>query len=234
VNVDQRIAATCPARTVCKQHNVLCSTACPWFIDIRYHTELAGISKRNSKFTIDTLPEGTLGLGNLRRYGETITDRVAAGQGVYFHGGVGSGKTTAACAIAMSFIIAKSLENIRTGANNVSQLVQFAQTADLLETIRAGFSDDDARQHADALVERLKTVPLAIIDDIGAEKPSEFTRERLLQIIGARYDNELCTIFTSNLSPTDLREPLGDRIQSRIAGMTVEFKYNGPDRRKTL
>ena len=72
---------------------------------------------------------------------------------------------------------------------------------------------------------------LLIVDDIGAEKPSEWVRERLLSFINTRVSNELTTIYTSNLSLERLREKMGDRIVSRIIGSTKEIELVGRDQR---
>ncbi len=72
------------------------------------------------------------------------------------------------------------------------------------------------------------------MDDIGAEKVSEWTRERLLNIISDRYDSERTIIFTSNHSPQEIEMVLGGRVRSRIEGMSVpiEFKDKTDHRRK--
>lgn len=231
--MDQRIADICPARSMCKQHEILCGTTCPWFIDIRYQAELSGIPKKFSKFTVDTLPNDTLYLNALKRFSATDIQRIKDGQGLYLQGGVGVGKTTVVSALAISYILHKTLEDIRQG-NRTKQLVQFVNVPDLLDKIRQGFNDEETAENVNRIVANLKRCPLAIMDDIGAEKPSEWVREKLLQIITTRHDEELSTFFTSNLTINDLIEPLGSRLQSRIAGMTVPLTVTGKDRRKLL
>jgi DNA replication protein DnaC len=104
----------------------------------------------------------------------------------------------------------------------------------LLDEIRQGFSDDDKKLAIDTRLAALRTVPLAIFDDIGAERPSEWVRERLLTLLGHRYDNELTTIATSNMTLAELREPLGARIASRIEGMTAPIHFVTTDRRRKI
>ena len=102
---------------------------------------------------------------------------------------------------------------------------------ELIEDMKRGFTLHDVRDAVDAKIEALRNVPLVVLDDIGAERPSEWVRERLLTIINARYDNELATIFTSNLTPAELNEPLGARIASRVYGLAAPVRFTGADRR---
>jgi DNA replication protein DnaC len=233
--MDERIAKVCPARHNCKQHNIMCGSACPLFVELRYQTELSGIPKRHRKFTIDSLPEDTVRLAALKTYNENIIQRVKAGQGLYLHGNTGSGKTTALSALAMSYIVEASKHALRNGQRTV-QLVQFINVPELLAGLKRGF-DDPAEQIIWASRMNLaRRVPLLILDDIGAEKPSDWARERLTEIIGYRYDNERTTLISSNLTLPELKEhidPIG-RITSRISGMTIPMEYKGKDRRKLL
>jgi DNA replication protein DnaC len=233
--MDERIAKVCPARHNCKQHNILCGSGCPLFVELRYQTELSGIPRRHRKFTIDSLPEDTVRIAALRTYSDNIIQRVKAGQGLYLHGNTGSGKTTALAALAMSYIVEASKTALRTGQRSV-QMVLFLNIPELLAGIKRGFDDPDvAAVWAQKLVLARK-VPLLILDDIGAEKPTEWARERLTEIIGARYDNERTTLISSNLTLPELKEhidPIG-RITSRISGMTIPIEYKGKDRRRPL
>lgn len=231
--MDAKIAAVCPARNMCKQHNKMCGTMCPWFIDLRYQLELAGIPKRHTKYNVDTLPDDTAQRKLIKAWSDKDVERVATGQGLYLFGTVGTGKTTTACSIAMSFILHQTLADIRAG-NRTRQLVQYVNVPDLLDLIKRGFDNEDEAAKGARVLESLRTTPLAIFDDIGAERPTEWARERLLQVIGHRYDNELSSVFTSNLTLPELVEQLGSRLQSRIAGMTVPVQISGIDRRKLL
>ncbi len=74
------------------------------------------------------------------------------------------------------------------------------------------------------IVERLATVGLLILDDLGAEQVREqgdgsWVADRLFQIIGKRHAEELPTIFTSNLNPEQLERRIGKRLAERIKEM---------------
>ena len=91
----------------------------------------------------------------------------------------------------------------------------------------SGNPDPDFEQ----VLDMLKKCKLLIIDDIGAERVTEWVRERLVSIINTRVGAGLSTIYTSNLSPEELKEGLGDRISSRVLGSSGVVEITGADRR---
>ena len=72
-----------------------------------------------------------------------------------------------------------------------------------------------------------------VIDDIGAEKRSDYTDDLLMRLLEHRYSNGFYTGFTSNLSIGEL--PYDARIISRVAGIVGnnKFELTGKDRRIT-
>ncbi|WP_443334612.1 ATP-binding protein [Streptomyces sp. ZAF1911] len=91
------------------------------------------------------------------------------------------------------------------------------------------------------MLRRIVRVPLLLLDDLGAAKPSEWNEEINFRLLNWRAENQLPTIITSNLAPVRiagmdprqpvLREKLGDRILSRLSGMCTPVEFTGPDRR---
>ena len=77
-------------------------------------------------------------------------------------------------------------------------------------------------------MELLKTVPLLVLDDLGAQKTTEWVTERLFVIINARYDDLLPTIITSNIYLEELRQlPGWDRLVDRIVEMARAVRMAG-------
>jgi DNA replication protein DnaC len=72
---------------------------------------------------------------------------------------------------------------------------------------------------------------LLMIDDLGAAKPSEWTEEINFRLINHRYENRLPTIITSNVLPKQLTERVGERVASRLVGMSDRVVIRGGDRR---
>lgn len=142
------------------------------------------------------------------------------GEGLYIWGEPGSGKTYVACAIAKMLI-------------DKYQDVMFFNTGDLLEQIREEYNKSFEGDEVGIFRKVMDFKGVLILDDIGAEKATEWVRERLYLIINKRWDEVLTTIFTSNCNMEDLSGKLTDRVASRIVGMTVRIKLESADKRLT-
>ena len=84
------------------------------------------------------------------------------------------------------------------------------------------------------LLEAVPALERLVIDDVAAEKPTEFVIETLYALFEYRYSHELETVVTSNLNPAGLAARLGDRIASRIIGFGPPLQMDGPDRRASV
>lgn len=79
----------------------------------------------------------------------------------------------------------------------------------------------------------MMSVELLVFDDIGIrQKITDNFENELTEIIDGRDSDTLATIYTSNLPIDKLADTLGDRIASRIDGMTVSVAFKGKDHRK--
>jgi DNA replication protein DnaC len=114
-------------------------------------------------------------------------------------GPVGVGKTHLAVAVGKHFKETNNLEVI------------FAVVPDLLDHLRSAFNPSAEIQYDDRF-NRIKSVPMLILDDLGTENATPWAREKLFQIINHRYTERFPTIITTNV---DLAK-IDDRIASRI------------------
>lgn len=150
-------------------------------------------------------------------------------QGLYLSGPVGTGKTQAAWGALAAWCtrtgIAPEHETRSCWDTRIAPTAIFTRMTDLLDDLRPG---DDARQR----VRDCQRVALLVIDDLGAEKPSEWTQERLYSIIDHRYANCMPLIVTSNLPPKELAAQTGERTASRLAEMCTVVPVTGADRRR--
>lgn len=72
---------------------------------------------------------------------------------------------------------------------------------------------------------------LVIWDDIGTKAATSFEHETLLSIIDNRISYNKSNIFTSNITPEELRELTGDRLYSRIINCSTCLQFLGEDKR---
>jgi DNA replication protein DnaC len=146
--------------------------------------------------------------------------------GLYFCGPPGSGKThlLASC---MHIIIGDRTRKY-TGLH-----AQFRSIPALYLEIKSSFSKDYKRT-INELVEYYSYLPYLFLDDLGAERITDFTIETLYIILNNRISNSdggLRTFITSNYNLLQLQDKMDDRISSRILEHCEVFKINKPDYR---
>jgi DNA replication protein DnaC len=131
------------------------------------------------------------------------------GSSLVLAGGVGTGKTHLSAAIVRA-----SLNQGRTAL--------FISAIGYLERLKSTFEQRQTGLYA-KMAEHVKSVDCLAIDDLGAEKPSSWTIERLYDVINTRIEREVQTIVTTNfLDPTALARRLdadpegAKRIVSRL------------------
>jgi DNA replication protein DnaC len=125
----------------------------------------------------------------VRDYVLNISDRLARGQGIWFTGDVGTGKTTLAMLVSKAAIEARHSAAIYSLPR-------------LLAVLRETF-DDASRYSLPAFIDRLTTVELLHIDDVGAEQTSDWVLEQLYTIVNTRYEDGRSLVLTTNLIEKD-------------------------------
>lgn len=106
----------------------------------------------------------------------------------------------------------------------------FIQVPELLLEIRSTFKQNSEKTEEQVL-DKYSNAGLLFLDDIGAEKTTDWSLQTLYLLIDRRYRDMLRTIISSNLTLDELAEKLDDRIASRIAGMCEIVEIKGKDRR---
>lgn len=130
--------------------------------------------------------------------------------GAFIWGAVGVGKTT------LAFQIAR--EMVRRDHGKVTRI-----TASKLMIQLKDFGKGSIKEK----VARLKHADILVLDDLGAEKPSEFSYENIYEILNFRAEWCKYTIITSNKRLGEL----DDRIASRIVGLCSVVNLTGKDLR---
>lgn len=118
-------------------------------------------------------------------------------------GARGAGKTHLALAVAN--------ERIAAG-----QVVRFDTAPNLLSELRSRFDAPRGEgKSADDLVRDYSQVSLLVLDDLGAEKQTDWAAEKLFMVLDYRYLHELETVITSNGLPTHMPPRLADRLMDK-------------------
>ena len=150
-------------------------------------------------------------------YAENFEDMMRNGKGLVFIGEVGTGKTHLAAAITNHVI------------KNYGIVAKFGAFVDLLEQMKKQFGQNVSD---DQILDVLLSVPLVVLDDVGKERQSEWTRSILYQVVNSRYEAYKPMIFTSNDEPRMLEQNIGEATFSRLVEMCDFIHMNGADYRK--
>lgn len=151
----------------------------------------------------------------MQAYVDSFEEFQSAGKGLLLHGSVGTGKTFAAACVANA-LIDKGIPVLMT---NFSRIIN---------RIQASF---EGRQE---YIDSLNDFDLLIIDDLAAERNTEFMNETVYTIIDSRYRAGLPMIITTNLDANKMmqeQDTARKRIYSRILERCHPIEVKGADRR---
>ncbi|HEU5063117.1 MAG TPA: ATP-binding protein [Solirubrobacterales bacterium] len=148
-----------------------------------------------------------------RSYVENLDENLAQGKGIWFMGGTGTGKTT------LGMLIAK--EALAAGK---SVGIYFAPK--LLTRIRQTYQEAETENAYAQFFERVTSVDLLYIDDLGSERRTDWVVEQLYAVVNERYENQRPMLITSNVEGEIVAEgqqQLEDQIGRRTISRLVEI-----------
>lgn len=147
----------------------------------------------------------------MKSYVENFEEMHSTGQGLLLYGKVGTGKTYAAAEVA----------NALLDLGFSALVTNFARIANTVHGLY------DSKQ---AYYDSLKRFDLLVIDDLAAERKTEYMQEIVFNVIDSRYRAGLPMIITTNLTAEELKNPqdignkrIFDRIMERCLPIEVEF-----------
>jgi len=155
---------------------------------------------------------------DVRAFVEGLDERVDEGRGLWLFGDTGTGKTTLAMLISKA-----AIERGRS--------VAIYSLPKLLARIRQTYDSEPGGDSYLSFFERLTSVDLLHIDDLGAEKRSDWVLEQLYALINERYEAQRSMLITTNLAHEELEDQIGVRTVSRLNQMCDEVSLFGGDRR---
>jgi DNA replication protein DnaC len=157
-------------------------------------------------------------VGEVSRYIDQLDQRLVDGRGLWLFGDTGTGKTT------LAMLVSKA-------ALEAGHSVAIYSLPKLLARIRRTYDSEPGGDSYLAFFERLTSVDLLHIDDLGAEKRSDWVLEQLYALINERYEAERSVLVTTNLPHEELEEQIGSRTVSRLSQICNEVPLFGSDRR---
>ena len=142
--------------------------------------------------------------------------------GLMFCGLCGNGKTTWAKALQL---LASGL-NLKNPINNLYYVFPLCNAKDLAMRSKGNYND----------WRNVMRYQLMIVDDLGTEprEVMEFGNvyTPLIDLITTRYEEQLYTIFTTNLTPAQLEEKYGKRIVDRLNEMVEKVVFENESYRR--
>ena len=148
-------------------------------------------------------------------YAKNFSKMLEENQGLMFFGTTGNGKTYLAAAIA-NYVLEQGYTCRMTSITTIEQ-----------ETRE---NDGSATKYIKELVNN----DLLILDDLAAERSTEYMREVVQNIVDRRYTTHKPLIVTTNLTAAELKDTKDrgkNRIYSRLLDMTIPVNFSGKDMR---
>ena len=151
---------------------------------------------------------------------------VLKGKSFVITGAVGSGKTQLAIALMLEWFAENITEEMLT-RNILSKTPLFLPAGEFFLELKEGFSKNLPEKE---ILDKYNRPSLLTIDDIGAEKITDWSRYMFYILIDRRYRECKQVIITTNLSFKEFAG-IDDRIASRLVEMGEIIKLEDQDRR---
>ena len=142
-------------------------------------------------------------VARIRGLCDGIEEALERGEGAWLMGDVGTGKTS------LAMLASKA-------ALEAGRSVAIYSMPRLLARIRQTYDADSREEGYLSFFRRLTSVDLLHIDDLGAEKRTDWVLEQLYAIVDRRYEEQRSMIVTTNLEVPALEEQIGVRTVSRL------------------
>ncbi len=140
---------------------------------------------------VTELPE--LEVQRVKKYLDRLDENLTSGRGIWFLGDIGTGKTT------LAMLISKT-------ALEAGHSVAIYSMPKLLARIRRTYDAEPGGDSYAQFFDRLTSVDLLHIDDLGAERQTDWVIEQLYSIVNERYETERSILFTTNAKQIEVED----------------------------
>lgn len=165
---------------------------------------------------------------------ELAKTTIDAGGSIFISGECGRGKTHLAVGLARVWFLKNLTGEYDKYAKRlkieIDRFPCFLPAVEFFLELKHSF-DSKSGDSESSIIKSYAGKELLIIDDLGAEKVSDWSRQVFYTLLDRRYRDMKQTIITSNLSLSDLAQQIDVRISSRILEMGVAIQLKGTDMR---
>lgn len=130
-----------------------------------------------------------------------------------------------------------AISALKQAVRTTAAHARYYDTRGLLTQIRSTYNSTTKTAEMD-VIRPVMEAQLLILDDLGAERLTDWVEETMNVIVNSRYNAKLPTIFTSNYEDIPGSEDMnslfvrvGFRLHSRLREMCEFLEYDGPDYR---
>lgn len=151
----------------------------------------------------------------MQNYVNNFTEFKSKGKGLLLYGACGRGKTYAACEVANALL-------------DEGYSVKVTNFARIANELQGTFEKQE-------YIDSLNRYSLLVLDDLSAERDTEYMNEQVFQVVDARYRANLPMIITTNLAIETLKNPQNitkQRIYERIMERCHPICVEGTNKRR--
>ena len=179
-------------------------------------SRLRGLSLMDAKFRDSTFSTFRVNADNAyplklcKRYAEAFDEMEEKNQGLLFYGNPGTGKTFSAACIANHLL-------------EMRRPVIMTSFVKLIAELRNEADEE-------GIIHRMNKADLLIIDDLGAERSTDYALERVYNIVDSRYRARKPMLLTTNLSLREMQTTQDiryARIYDRIFEVCFPVEFKG-------